>query len=89
MLQMWNDKKLEGMRRTFADFYALHRLVVHCPGPLLDQFVALDTNVKDLRPLDGELNELFHHIVDDVSRSLHRTIASGQQHDSFEKMDEK
>lgn len=57
-------------RRAFADLYALYRLVIYRSCSFFDQFVSFGANVDDLRALDGELNELFHHIVDDVSRSL-------------------
>lgn len=62
--------KATARRRTFADLDTLYRLVIYRSCALLDQFVSFGANVDDLRALDGELNELFHHIVDDVSRGL-------------------
>ena len=57
-------------RRTLADLDALDWLVVHRAGALLDELVALDAEVVDLRALDGERDELLQHVVHDLRCGL-------------------
>ena len=57
--------------RTLLDLDTLDRLVVHRAGALLDELVALNADVEDLRALRAEPNELFHRNMDDIRGSLH------------------
>ena len=66
--QAANAERRDG--RTFADFDALHGLVVHRAGAGLEQLVALDAQIVHLRALDAERDELLHHVVHDFRRGL-------------------
>ena len=59
---------------TFRHFYALHGLVVNGTSSFLDQFVSLKADVKDLSALDTERDKFFHHIIDNVCRTLGRRM---------------
>ena len=61
--------------RTFRHFHALHSFVVDCAGSLLDELVSLNANVKNLRALYGELDELFDRRIDDICSSLRKCQA--------------
>ena len=56
--------------RTFRYFHALYSFVVDCAGSLLDELVSLDANVKNLRALYRELDELFDRRINDICSSL-------------------
>ena len=58
------------MTRTLRDLYALDRLVMYRASALLDELVALNADVEDLRALHAKVDELLHRRIDDVGSSL-------------------
>jgi hypothetical protein len=55
---------------TLSHLDALHGLIVDRAGALLEELVSLDAQVKHLCAIDRQLDDLLHHNIDDVRRSL-------------------
>lgn len=59
-----------GRVRTFRDLHALDCFIVDCASALLDEFVSLAADVKNLRVRDAKIDELLHRSIDDICSSL-------------------
>lgn len=60
----------ENNRLTFRDLDSLDRLIVNSSSASLNKLVPFNTDIDDFGPLDRQLNQLFHHIADDVGSGL-------------------